>query len=956
MPGQLNVTPPLQPAPQGATRNVQVGPTNLGDVQYRIQVETNPTGVIDNPGGGGLNPGGTVNNADNTDTLTVGVGRPLDFGQNQNLQLFDLNNIPLVNPDSGTVTILDMSDLIQPGAGRFGNGEVQSIQVIPGQEYFNPATAVFSPAQINSDGTISTTGLFESRNPITVPYQNYTTPGLTDRDSITIIPGADGNSTTARPYDPATDGAGSETGVIQVTDGPATTFTATPTQDAQRDIVVTDTSEDSRTDIEEARNARDVVETQDIQVDTVVRERTTELRTEVEEIEQPEPLGNTLDTVGDVLPHAEGAVRRDAQGNPIAQPNGDPQQTPYSQHTDAFQIEGNTSGVQATYQTAPLNSDPEAAPTLLGVTGRLRPPQVGQTFAELGITLTQYLQPTHRQARDMYGNPLENGDGEEYLVPTGINSDIQVTNYVPATPPGEIRNNITSQNGIFTLPQGEDIEIAPPNAQMSGPGDSAYNNAGLLLVERNDGSTIAVPQWTADGARRDGMSLDAGSASRVIHAIAPNGGAALSLDQPYRVNEENGQRYIQFDNGTRQAIIAADTDPANFASLGGAEGFGDVSYAVEDTRAAGNPAVSNFDGQRRNNVVQPDGSIANTVDGNDATVAAELESITPTPGEPGQPGIEQQTNAVGGFRASVTFGLGVGEQRVNETTITTTHEDGTTSDNTYRQEGTLTNTTPVVDINRTPVTTTTVTTDTYNLNQSGILVGNPANGNIDWDDPTLVGQSTSAQDLITRGPTTTTTEVTGPTRQDIELGDPNLINSTVVGRDSRVVDQQVEQDSHTRLGVVGTGRAELAYVQNFGNPVTQPAWTPAANQAIVGAYGQTTLFGMSAQPDDAGVFGRLVINPGGGQTRDAFDHNGNPLYQTEPVLDASGNPVYETIMGNDGVERRVAVNRFRLDEHGNRIPLQVGTGRANGPALFLQVDQSLTGNGTSFQGGVEFNF
>ncbi|MDX2084318.1 MAG: hypothetical protein SFZ03_02895 [Candidatus Melainabacteria bacterium] len=1042
MAGQLNVTPPLQPNGPGVTRQINVGDTNLGPVQNSILIETSPNGDVDNPGGGNI-PGGGGNlfPGDNTDTILISPnGQPLGFGQN--VQLFQgTTSIPLVNPGVGNVGNVDLSPLFQQGGGLFGDGQVINVTTPASANNLNPVELFVAPATQNADGTNSVYILPESRPG---SFNDNPRRALTDGQTTIIETSPDGSTTSSNVYNPATDGPDERP------DGPGIRATGVQTQDAQRDIQVIDTQQTVNTDSEvlttdynvvnqegisrtsqQTRNDTEVIQTDRVEteqtpvvLDTTVEREEVTIRQEVQESEQSTPLQNNLNSVGDVLNHATGEVRRDAEGNPITDAAGNTQQTPHQRYTDGFQIEGSNTGVQATYQTRPLNADPDAAPTVVSGTARLRPPQADQTFAEFGITLTQYAQPTHDEALDTRGNELRNGNDERYLVPTGIGSDIQYTGYVPQ---GEIRSQIPSQNGVFTLPQSGDVQFAPPNMQAAGPGDSAYNNAGLLLVERNDGTMVAVPQWNGDGARTEGMTLESGSASRVIHAIAPNGGANIALDQPYAVTQEGGRRFIQFDDGTRQDIISADTEPQNFAAQAGVEGFSDTVYAAEDTRAAGNPAVPGFDGQRRPSVTHPDGSRENTVDvgspTTDATVAAEADRVVNTPGQPGQ---MEQTNNVGGFRASVNLGVGIGEQTVITTRDTRTYADGRTIEDTYRQDGTLTSetpfrdtattpltitdtfredgtrtsTTPMRDTATTPITTTTTQTDTYDLNQTGILVGNPATGNISWNDPTLVGQSTSATDLVERGPTTVvtdqtgattvvdqygnpvlvgtdvqrgpttvTTQQTGATQQTLALGDPRLINSEVTAESSRLINREVTQERDQRLAVAGAANVEVAYVQNLGRP--EAAWTNAATQIEAGVYGSIP-FAANANSTEVGAFGRIRV-PVGVEMREVVDaQTGQPLYETMPVLDANGQQVTEAVMGDDGVERQIPVNTFRtragadgqplpaFDGDGNLIPENLipqrrATGRSDG-AIFGEVRVPFTDAAPQLRGGVEFNF
>ncbi|MEM9093218.1 MAG: hypothetical protein AAGC93_31390 [Cyanobacteria bacterium P01_F01_bin.53] len=153
------------------------------------------------------------------------------------------------------------------------------------------------------------------------------------------------------------------------------------------------------------------------------------------------------------------------------------------------------------------------------------------------------------------------------------------------------------------------------------------------------------------------------------------------------------------------------------------------------------------------------------------------------------------------------------------------------------------------------------------------------------------------------------------------------------------------------------GELTLGYVLNFGNT----PWSAAANTLRAEVFTCDTVLGRQTSGPNSGWRAEMIFQPFGEVKREAhqYDLAGNlqPVYQTEAVLDESGNQVIEQLVGPDGTLAEVAVNRFLLDEEGDRIAQMVGTGEANGPGIYLRMED-MFGQNTSptISAGLQFSF
>ena len=251
-------------------------------------------------------------------------------------------------------------------------------------------------------------------------------------------------------------------------------------------------------------------------------------------------------------------------------------------------------------------------------------PFVGDNEAGFSTTLgiTQFLTRTHRTATDVIGNEITALDSDDRLLePTGLFNNRRMVGYVPAR-----GDQLSSNNGIFTLPQAQPVVIQPPNPQAVGRGNAAYtDNVGGLIIEDAAGDLTFVPQWTRDGYRQDATTLNPGEARRIIYALVPQqAGQNLQLNQTYAV-EAVGPEYRIADGGF--TIISADQHPENFY-----QETADV-YTVEDTLSdISNAATAVFNGIRGLYVEPASNTLVPTVDPDipslaDARVGNELSLV-----------------------------------------------------------------------------------------------------------------------------------------------------------------------------------------------------------------------------------------------------------------------------------------------------------------------------------------
>ncbi|MEM8505915.1 MAG: hypothetical protein AAF716_22530 [Cyanobacteria bacterium P01_D01_bin.1] len=630
----------------------------------------------------------------------------------------------------------------------------------------------------------------------------------------------------------------------------------------------------------------------------------------------------------------------------------DDEQLVYSRYANAVEARLGSDGVSVAGQLRPLINNPNVPPTLLNGNVRFDPfaddNQAGLT-STLGFT--QYLTRTHQVAEDIFGNPVVRAEDEDsnLLVPMGLFRNRQIVGYVPPTAQG---GPLVSVNGVFELPADQGIEIAMPDPQRIGRGQSAYtDNVGGLLIEQTDGQMSFVPQWTKDGYAQSSVDLSPGEATRIIHALVPQQpGQDLQLDQRYAVTTGAGGGYAIADGGFR--IISADLQPQNFLleTAGGSETA--EIYAVEDTVAAGNAATGEFNGIQGIYTEVLGGEPVATVDLSvadeaDARVGSLLSSVSAL-WAAGQPGYMKTTRAGGVYLGgSLTGGLGNQEDTVRLSRVTTT----SAIDEVFERR----------------------TIETFSSARSRQEITRTESGTIDRNTGMADFQINEAGELasatFTPGPETVTITIDEQvTRElgDIDLGPRVLVetetttdevpSSQVVREISREQESITTRESSPNFSAV-LGEVAVGGVYNFGNT----PWTAAANTARAEVFYRDTVFGRDAGDSDVGIRGEVVFHPFGEVERDAYqvDAAGEvvPVYQTEPVLDANGDQVTERMTGDNGESVEVPVNRFVLDEAGDRIAQRVGTGKAKGPGAYLRVE-NVFGNdsGVEVAGGIQLTF
>ena len=149
----------------------------------------------------------------------------------------------------------------------------------------------------------------------------------------------------------------------------------------------------------------------------------------------------------------------------------------------------------------------------------------------------------------------------------------------------------------------------------------------------------------------------------------------------------------------------------------------------------------------------------------------------------------------------------------------------------------------------------------------------------------------------------------------------------------------------------------LGGVFNFGNT----PWTSAANTVRAEFFARDTVIGIGGDAAETGWRAEVLFHPFGEVQRDAFqyDAQGNmtPVYKTEAVRDAGGQPMYKTLTDADGQPVEVMVNQFVTDESGDRVAQTVGTGEAQGPGIYLRVEDAFNDDETLIvAGGFQFSF
>ncbi|MBE9137090.1 hypothetical protein IQ254_07720 [Nodosilinea sp. LEGE 07088] len=640
----------------------------------------------------------------------------------------------------------------------------------------------------------------------------------------------------------------------------------------------------------------------------------------------------TPDTVATRLGHARAAYSE--QGDLLV----------YDRYSGTGQVSLGTDGLGLTGQLPPLVSNPDVPPTLL--TGSLRfDPTVADNEAGLTVTLgvTQFLQPTHRVAQDVFGNQIVAAGGPPLLEPTGLLANRHWVGYVPPRPSEAILGDpIIAVDNVFEIPAEQTIQIAPPDPQRVGPGNAAYTeNVGGLLVEDRDGNIEFIPQWTAAGYVEEPISLAPNRVQRVIYALVPQQpGQSLRLGQRYAVTDTPAGYQIA-DGGF--TIISADRQPQNFLEESMAV------YAVEDTLPGRNAVTPLFNGIRGNYVEVSGGAPLPTVDVSlpaevDARVGNVLFPVDTVPFEPGQRPYAQTTVAAG-FYVSGAFTGGVGNQRDTVTRVTSTLNQSV--DEVHRLRTTHTFATPRTQLDTFLIETTETTaehgTASFDITSQGQL-----------SDVTFLPGGIADHEI--------SHQVVEHTRQ-LRHGEELLLDSVsevaIQRGDSRttLVEQHTstETESYPNLAPV-QGELALGGVLNFGHT----PWTPAANTLRAEVFVRDVILGRGSG-SETGWRAGLVVHPFGERQRPAFqyDEAGQlvPVYQTLPMLDADNQPLMQTLTDDDGATATVAVNQFALDEAGDRLPQTVGTGLPIGPGFYLRVEDLFSGDdGTRLLGGIQFDF
>jgi hypothetical protein len=182
------------------------------------------------------------------------------------------------------------------------------------------------------------------------------------------------------------------------------------------------------------------------------------------------------------------------------------------------------------------------------------------------------------------------------------------------------------------------------------------------------------------------------------------------------------------------------------------------------------------------------------------------------------------------------------------------------------------------------------------------------------------------------------------------------IDETPSSRTVREISREQEtittRESSANFSAV-LGEVAVGGVYNFGNT----PWTAAANTVRAEVFYRDTVFGRDAGDSEVGIRGEVVFHPFGEVKRHAYqvDAAGEvvPVYQTEPVLDAIGRQITELVTNDTGESVEIPVNQFLLDEAGERVAQQVGTGRAKGPGAYLRVENAFgNDSGVEVAGGI----
>ncbi len=684
-------------------------------------------------------------------------------------------------------------------------------------------------------------------------------------------------------------------------------------------------TETEETPLDPEMRQEEIVETDIIQSiqesdEVVARER------EFGSVELP-----TFDAVR--LGHARGA--RSADGEQLV----------YDRYSATAQFRLGSDGLRAAGQLSPLVKNPSAPPTLF--TGDVNfNPFLADNEAGLTATvgITQFLNRTHRQATDLFGNPIERPDGPTLLEPTGLFNNRRWVNYVPSTQAQTVLGNqIFSQNGIFELPSDQTVAIAPSDPSQVGRGNAAYtNNVGGLIIEDTFGSLTFVPQWTENGFRQESIVLAPGEARRVIYALVPQQpGQALQVGDRYAVTSQANEYRIA-DGGF--TIISADRHPQNFS-----QETAEV-YAVEDTLPNGNTATEVFNGIQGVYAETFGGELIPTVDVDlfgevDARVGNELFPVSSIEPEEGQVGYARTTRAAGLYLGGA-LRAGIGNQKDTVSRTTATVERAMDELKTTRTLNTFM--TPLVQVDSITLEETQTTQDRgvsfFDIDTSGQLVDARfvSSGNLTTDvDSVEIDRSTAivlGEEELIQTETAETTEV---------------LSSRVIAERDR--ETTTERDSYANFSAV-QGELALGGVLNFGNT----PWSPAANTVRAELFARDTVVGRSSRGSETGWRTEVIFHPFGEVKKEAYQYNNTgdtrPVYRTEPVMD-NGRQRVESITTADGEVIEVPVNQFVTDENGDRVAQTVGTGRAKGPGVYLRLEDVLSDDeGALIAGGIQFAF
>ena len=683
----------------------------------------------------------------------------------------------------------------------------------------------------------------------------------------------------------------------------------------------TDTSIETReeaTELEPEIRRESLVESEEIETTTEVSEDIIAEDREFGSVDAPDSLANRLG-------HAVG--KRTEDGELLV----------YDRYASTARVRAGSDGLGVTGQLRPLIGNPKAPPTLFSADATFDP-FAGDNEAGFSTTLgiTQFLTRTHRTATDVFDNEITAVDSDDRLLePTGLFNNRRMVGYVPAR-----GDQLSSDGGIFTLPQSQQIVIQPPNPQAVGRGNAAYtDNVGGFILEDAAGDLTFVPQWSRDGYRQDATTLNPGEARRVIYALVPQqAGQNLQLNQNYAV-EAIGSEYRIADGSF--TIISADQHPENFY-----QETAEI-YTVEDTLSdINNAATAVFNGIRGLYVEPSSNELIPTVDPDipalaDARVGNDLNLIFE-----GQSAYSRTTRAAGLYLGGALTG-GIGNQEDRITAVRSTVETATDSLLTRRRINTFS--TPRSQVLSTTIETTTTTERdgraSFNINDNGRL------------EQVAFTPTSEARNTGTNSRDLETTD-------DIRLGEESQIDSfteeTVEDLGTRIVaaDQSTSSDTDSYANASPIrGEIALGGVLNFGNT----PWSPAANTVRAELFARDTVIGRSSDDSEVGWRAQATFYPLGEVKREGYQYDefGNlvPLYQTEPDMDANGQRKVDLLPLDNGDMVEVPVSKFVVDENGDRVAQEVGTGRPKGPGVYLRVEDAWDdGDGAVVDGGLQFTF